>query len=85
MRIRFIKSKTGPYGFFPKGREVDLPPHMLATIPKDCYEEVRPVDGEIKTEAKAKDGAKTKEGAADGPKGNKIVSGRASRKNNKDT
>lgn len=51
MKVRFVKKYSGPYGVFPKGREVELPPNMLATVPKDCYVaclEPLPADAEIK-------------------------------------
>lgn len=50
MRIRFIKTHTGSYGTFPEGRECELPPTMLKTIPEDCYEEVLPEEGEGEAE-----------------------------------
>ena len=60
MKIKLTKTHTGPYGVFVKGRKVELPPAMLATIPKDHYEECSPPDkkegtqsnGESKTSPK---------------------------------
>ena len=60
MKIRFVKDFSGSYGVFPKGRECDLPPNMLASIPKDSYEEVKPADAEItETGTGEKEGAKS--------------------------
>jgi hypothetical protein len=39
MKVRFKKRFEGNYGVFPKGRKVELPPYMLATIPEEYYEE----------------------------------------------
>ncbi len=49
MKIRFTKKHTGSYGTFPAGREVDLPPMMLQTIPPDCYESLEPEENRPKT------------------------------------
>ncbi len=62
MKIRFTKEHTGPYGTFVKGREVELPPNMLATVPKDCFVaclEPLPADAKItETGTNKKDRAK---------------------------
>ena len=67
MKVRFIKTCSCSYGTFPAGREVDLPPVMLATIPKDCYEQCI---AELPTEAKITetDSTEKDEPAADGEK-----------------
>jgi len=54
MRVRFLKSWSGGYGVFTKGRIVELAGPMLAACPRDVYEEVKEEPDAKKADTPAK-------------------------------
>lgn len=40
MRVKILKTTVNNFGIFEAGRELDLPPNMLARFAKETYEEV---------------------------------------------